>query len=57
VITIARHSPISPTLDELGTTSSNGISPACDPGVQPDKNTQFTAQVARGFRWVESTIH
>ncbi|MEO8018959.1 MAG: TonB-dependent receptor [Pseudomonadota bacterium] len=36
--------------NELGTTSSDGVSPRVILSFSPDKNLLFTAQVARGFR-------
>jgi len=36
--------------NELGTTSSDGVSPRVILAFSPSKNAQFTAQVARGFR-------
>lgn len=50
VITIAGAFADLPHFDELGTTSSDGISPRVILAFNPGKNTQFTAQVAKGFR-------
>jgi iron complex outermembrane receptor protein len=50
VITIAGAFASLAHIDELGTTSSDGISPRVILAFSPDKNTQFTAQIARGFR-------
>ena len=50
VITIAGAFADLPHFDELGTTSSDGVSPRVILAFSPNKNAQFTAQVARGFR-------
>jgi iron complex outermembrane receptor protein len=50
VITIAGAFADLPHFDELGTTSSDGVSPRVILAFSPSKNAQFTAQVARGFR-------
>ena len=50
IITIAGAFADLPHFDELGTTSSDGISPRVILAFNPSKDTQFTAQVARGFR-------
>jgi iron complex outermembrane receptor protein len=50
VITIAGAFADLPHFDELGTTSSDGVSPRVILAFNPSKNAQFTAQVARGFR-------
>jgi iron complex outermembrane receptor protein len=50
VITIAGAFADLPHFDELGTTSSDGMSPRVILAFSPSKNAQFTAQVARGFR-------
>ena len=50
IITIAGAFADLPHFDELGTTSSDGVSPRVILAFNPSKDTQFTAQVARGFR-------
>ncbi len=50
IITIAGAFADLPHFDELGTTSSDGVSPRVILAFSPNKNAQFTAQVARGFR-------
>jgi iron complex outermembrane recepter protein len=50
IITIAGAFADLPHFDELGTTSSDGVSPRVILAFSPSKNAQFTAQVARGFR-------
>ncbi len=50
MITIAGAFADLPHFDELGTTSSDGISPRVILAFNPSKETQFTAQVSRGFR-------
>ena len=50
VITIAGVFADLPHFDELGTTSSDGVSPRVILAFSPSKNAQFTAQVAKGFR-------
>ena len=50
VITIAGAFADLPHFDELGSTSSDGVSPRVILSFSPSKNAQFTAQVARGFR-------
>ncbi|HUQ11360.1 MAG TPA: TonB-dependent receptor [Steroidobacteraceae bacterium] len=50
VITIAGAFADLPHFDELGSTSSDGFSPRVILAFSPSKATQFTAQVAKGFR-------
>ena len=50
LITITGAFADAPHFDELGTTSSDGVSPRVILAFSPGKNAQFTAQVARGFR-------
>ncbi|HTU64938.1 MAG TPA: TonB-dependent receptor [Steroidobacteraceae bacterium] len=50
VITITGAFADLPHFDELGTTSSDGVSPRVILAFSPSKKVQFTAQVARGFR-------
>jgi iron complex outermembrane receptor protein len=50
VITIAGAFADLAHTNELGTTSSDGVSPRVILAFSPSKNAQFTAQVARGFR-------
>jgi iron complex outermembrane receptor protein len=50
VITIAGAFADLPHFDELGSTSSDGVSPRVILAFSPNKTAQFTAQVARGFR-------
>ena len=50
VITIAGAFADLPHFDELGSTSSDGVSPRVILAFSPSKNIQLTAQVARGFR-------
>ncbi len=50
VITIAGAFADLPHFDELGTTSSDGISPRVILAFAPNRDLQFTAQVAKGFR-------
>jgi iron complex outermembrane receptor protein len=50
IITIAGAFADLPHFNELGTTSSDGVSPRVILAFNPSKETQFTAQVARGFR-------
>ena len=50
VITITGAFADLPHFDELGTTSSDGVSPRVILAFSPSRNAQFTAQVARGFR-------
>jgi iron complex outermembrane recepter protein len=50
VITIAGAFADLPHFDELGSTSSDGVSPRVILAFSPSKSAQFTAQVARGFR-------
>jgi iron complex outermembrane receptor protein len=50
VITIAGAFADLPHFDELGSTSSDGVSPRVILAFSPSKRAQFTAQVARGFR-------
>ncbi len=50
IITIAGAFADAPHFDELGTTSSDGVSPRVILAFSPSKAAQFTAQVSRGFR-------
>jgi iron complex outermembrane receptor protein len=49
-ITIAGAFADLPHFDEVGKTSSDGVSPRVIVQFSPSKNVQFNAQVARGFR-------